>query len=223
MTAACTCAAEGCEDLGPGIPPSAYAALRAQCSRHGALAYERDGVRLYTGNVLDVLAELPADSVDCCVTSPPYWSLRKYEGPTETMGGGDPACAHEWGDIVLGGESYTGVVRWEHGDPSVAKTRSDFPESWQKQTPQGQFCTLCSCWRGQLGLEPTVEAFIEHLMQVMAAIRRGLQPTGVCWINLGDSYAGSGANNWDTLKWTTGGQPSPGNSRVEDNRERQGL
>ena len=36
MTAACTCAAEGIEDLGPGIPPSAYPALQAQCRRHGA-------------------------------------------------------------------------------------------------------------------------------------------------------------------------------------------
>jgi DNA modification methylase len=25
-----------------------------------------------------VLAELPAESVDCCVTSPPYWGLRDY-------------------------------------------------------------------------------------------------------------------------------------------------
>src|SRR3990167_4141730 len=37
MTAICTCAAEGVEDLGPGIPPSAYAALQAQCRKHGAL------------------------------------------------------------------------------------------------------------------------------------------------------------------------------------------
>ena len=36
MTATCTCAAEGFEDLGPGIPPSAYAALQAQCRKHGA-------------------------------------------------------------------------------------------------------------------------------------------------------------------------------------------
>src|SRR3990167_7921790 len=35
MTAACTCAAEGIEDLGPGIPPSAFPALQAQCRRHG--------------------------------------------------------------------------------------------------------------------------------------------------------------------------------------------
>ena len=33
---------------------------------------------LYQGDVLAVLKELSADSVDCCITSPPYWGLRDY-------------------------------------------------------------------------------------------------------------------------------------------------
>ncbi len=33
---------------------------------------------LHTGDALAVLATLPADSVHCCVTSPPYWGLRDY-------------------------------------------------------------------------------------------------------------------------------------------------
>jgi DNA modification methylase len=33
---------------------------------------------LYCGDVREVLAELPAESVHCCVTSPPYWGLRDY-------------------------------------------------------------------------------------------------------------------------------------------------
>ena len=33
---------------------------------------------LYHGDVLQVLRDLPAESVDCCVTSPPYWGLRDY-------------------------------------------------------------------------------------------------------------------------------------------------
>jgi DNA modification methylase len=44
-----------------------------------------------------VLAQLPSDSVDCCVTSPPYWGLRNYD--TEpTVWGGDAACLHFWLD-----------------------------------------------------------------------------------------------------------------------------
>lgn len=35
-------------------------------------------VQILIGDVFDRLAELPADSVDCCVTSPPYWGLRDY-------------------------------------------------------------------------------------------------------------------------------------------------
>lgn len=35
-------------------------------------------VRILIGDVRDQLASLPADSIDCCVTSPPYWGLRDY-------------------------------------------------------------------------------------------------------------------------------------------------
>lgn len=37
-----------------------------------------DLLRLYLGDVIDVLRRLPADSVHCVVTSPPYWGLRSY-------------------------------------------------------------------------------------------------------------------------------------------------
>jgi DNA modification methylase len=33
---------------------------------------------VHIGNVLDVLPTLEAGSVNCVVTSPPYWSLRDY-------------------------------------------------------------------------------------------------------------------------------------------------
>ena len=40
--------------------------------------YSASGIELFHGHVLDVLRELPAESVDTCVTSPPYWGLRDY-------------------------------------------------------------------------------------------------------------------------------------------------
>jgi len=41
--------------------------------------YLDDGdVRLYLGDVVDVLREMDAESVQTCVTSPPYWGLRDY-------------------------------------------------------------------------------------------------------------------------------------------------
>src|SRR5690348_6225350 len=35
-------------------------------------------VRVLDGDCLDVLPTLDAESVQCCVTSPPYWGLRDY-------------------------------------------------------------------------------------------------------------------------------------------------
>jgi DNA modification methylase len=40
--------------------------------------YTDDWLTLYGGDCRSVLASLPADSVDCVVTSPPYWGLRDY-------------------------------------------------------------------------------------------------------------------------------------------------
>jgi len=45
---------------------------------------------------------------------------------------------------------------------------------------------------GQLGLETTPEKFTEELVAVFRAVRRVLRSDGTVWINLGDSYSGSG-------------------------------
>jgi DNA modification methylase len=44
-------------------------------------------VRILTGHVLDRLAELPAESVHCVVTSPPYFGLRDYGIAPQVWGG----------------------------------------------------------------------------------------------------------------------------------------
>lgn len=45
------------------------------------------------GDVIDKLKELPDKSVQCVVTSPPYYALRSYG--TGKWVGGDPDCEHE--------------------------------------------------------------------------------------------------------------------------------
>lgn len=40
--------------------------------------YSNSDGSLYQGDALAVLKELPDESVNCCVTSPPYWGLRDY-------------------------------------------------------------------------------------------------------------------------------------------------
>lgn len=37
-----------------------------------------NGVQVLQGDCLEGMATLPAGSVHCCVTSPPYWGLRQY-------------------------------------------------------------------------------------------------------------------------------------------------
>ena len=34
--------------------------------------------RIYCGDALTVLKTLPDNSVNCCITSPPYYALRDY-------------------------------------------------------------------------------------------------------------------------------------------------
>ena len=45
---------------------------------------------------------------------------------------------------------------------------------------------------GQMGLEKTPEEYIAKMVMVFREVRRVLRDDGILWINLGDSYAGSG-------------------------------
>ena len=45
---------------------------------------------------------------------------------------------------------------------------------------------------GQIGLEATPEAYVEKLVVVFREVRRVLKDDGTLWLNLGDSYNGSG-------------------------------
>jgi DNA modification methylase len=42
---------------------------------------------------------------------------------------------------------------------------------------------------GQIGLEPTPQEFVAKIVEVFQEVRRVLRKDGVCWLNLGDSYA----------------------------------
>ena len=47
-------------------------------------AYQEDGVTVYLGDAREVMADLPAESVDCVVTSPPYWGLERKRSLLDT-------------------------------------------------------------------------------------------------------------------------------------------
>ena len=78
------------------------------------------------GDVREQLKQLADQSVNCVVTSPPYWGLRDY--------GND----------------------------------------------------------GQIGLEQEPEDFINELVSVFREVKRVLRDDGTLWLNIGDSYSGSG-------------------------------
>lgn len=83
-------------------------------------------VRVLQGDCRETLKGLADASVNCCVTSPPYWGLRDY--------------GHA----------------------------------------------------GQIGQEKSPEEFVAALVSVFREVRRVLKDDGTLWLNLGDSYAGSG-------------------------------
>ena len=46
---------------------------------------------------------------------------------------------------------------------------------------------------GQLGQESTPEEYVDHLVEIMREVKRVLRDDGTLWLNLGDSYVGTGA------------------------------
>lgn len=43
-------------------------------------------------------------------------------------------------------------------------------------------------WRGELGLEPTVDLYVGHLMTIYREAKRVLKPSGSFWLNIGDKH-----------------------------------
>lgn len=184
--------------------------------------YDSGGVAIHVGHVLDVLAGLPAGSVQCCVTSPPYFGLRSYQTEPQIWGG-DPLCSHSLeaappGKVLTGGTGTASAKQvsnvgsqygnaWESNGTTKGSTlNQDFNHRWNpdwapggKQSEarpaevhHGATCTRCSAWMGELGSEPNHQMYVEHIVEVFRAVRRVLHDTGTLWVNLGDSYSGSG-------------------------------
>ena len=137
---------------------------------------------LLQGDCRNVLATLPDESVQCCITSPPYWGLRDYR--TASWEGGDQNCDHV-------------------ADPSKTKKfgndafNEDRPSREETKTAGYYFdkvCGKCGATRidAQLGLEQSPEEYVDNLVEVFREVRRVLRDDGTLWLNLGDSYAGSG-------------------------------
>lgn len=142
-------------------------------------------VKILVGHVLDRLRDLPDASVQCVVTSPPYYGLRAY-GTEPQVWGGDAKCNHIFGDdstkIRRGTLNVGFNERWG-GSPGAKKQE----HAAGLVVVTGSFCS-CGAWRGELGQEPTLALYLDHLLAVFAEVWRVLRPDGTLWCNIGDSF-----------------------------------
>ena len=145
--------------------------------------HETEHGTIYCGDSLDVLKSMANESVDCCITSPPYWGLRDYG--TAEWEGGDAECEHIQSENKHGGE------------------RADRnQEGYKKQYKN--ICSKCGAIRKdkQFGLEKTPEEYVANMVKLFREVKRVTKDDGVLWLNLGDSYAGGGRAGKDGIqKW----------------------
>lgn len=69
---------------------------------------------------------------------------------------------------------------------------------------------------GQIGLEESLEEYIDSLLEVAEELRRVLRPDGSWWLNLGDSFAGSNRGQWDDDEGQTKEAYSPDSGQLPD-------
>ena len=148
--------------------------------------------KIYNGNCLEVLKSFLNDSIDCIVTSPPYWAVRDYGESNEVIWDGKEDCKHEFEESSR--KIHSGSTE-DNIQASVDK-EGGYKTDW-KHTDK--YCKKCGAWKGQLGLEEHPQEYINHIVQIMKECKRVLKKTGTIWLNLGDSFytksgSGTGSN-----------------------------
>jgi DNA modification methylase len=143
------------------------------------------GYEVKTGDALALLKGIPSESVQTCITSPPYFGLRDY-GTAEWEGGDDEGCDHK-------GEPMRTRANINRNCGTGADVKNAEGRQFFRQT-----CGRCGATRvdNQIGLEETPEAYVAKLVEVFREVRRVLKDDGVLWLNLASSYAGGGRGNY---------------------------
>ena len=128
-------------------------------------------IKYLEGNCIDKMKELEDNSIDCVVSSPPYFGLRDYG--TAQWQGGDPNCDHE-----------------------TKRSRGDDIKEGDKQgtnkgsRPNSQRVCYCGAKRidEQFGLEKSYQDYIANTVKVFETFKPKLKDTATIWWNVGDSY-----------------------------------
>ncbi len=168
-------------------------------------------ITIHTGDVLEGLKKIQPDSVQTCITSPPYYGLRDYG--TAAWEGGAADCDH------------TPPVKLRSERPKSGLHSLGYTDACQQPCFR-DVCGLCGAIRvdQQIGLEESPEAYVARLVAVFRGVRRVLRDDGTLWVNLGDSYATSSVRQ--TGRKDQGGacmssrlgpkqNGLPGNSRID--------
>jgi DNA modification methylase len=146
--------------------------------------------QILVGDCRERLRDLPDGSVHTVITSPPYFGLRDYG--TGEWEGGDLGCDH-LRPAAHGYDPYLTSTLGPKRDGVSPQNSAHANEAKRQQF--GAACGKCGATRvdRQIGLEPTPDEFVQALVEVFREVRRVLRDDGTVWLNLGDSYAGSGA------------------------------
>lgn len=158
------------------------------------VAYHYDIYRdtILEGDCFENLSLIPHNTVDCVITSPPYFGLRDYQ--TARWEGGDKNCSHRKANRC--------------GDSCATGHSADVQIDYYRD-----ICGLCGAKRidSQIGLEETPEEYIAKIVKIFDVIYRILKKTGTVWLNLGDTYGtGSGGSATNSEK-----QKSNGGTQIE--------
>lgn len=95
-------------------------------------------------------------------------------------------CEHEWGDRLPPAKAGPGNAPGDFSTSSL--TNPQRQNRMARPSSAGAFCRLCGAWHGQLGLEPTPELYVQHIVQVFREVKRVLRDDGTLWLNMGDCY-----------------------------------
>lgn len=148
-------------------------------------------------DALSGLKKLPDESIDCVMTSPPYWALRDYN-VKPIVWSGDADCEHSF----FAGQDFS------RNDYKQAGKTNKYTAAFNVIPTASEFCVNCGAWKGSLGLEPDLDQYVDHLLLIFDEIKRVLKPAGTAWINLSDTYAGSWGNYGQSLqtkqRWENG-------------------
>lgn len=132
----------------------------------------------------------------CNVPAVTYFGLRDYG--TAQWEGGQPDCQHIQMEVGMSDKNTLGPTGYL--PPSNAANVG-------RKLQYRSVCGKCGATRvdAQIGLEQTPAEYVDTLVQVFREIRRVLRKDGTVWLNLGDSYAGSGSATGGDFKQTNTG------------------